>query len=69
MVRGRKVGKPGHNFEEYLGDGAYVFATDWGDVVLYMSNGREETNRVVLDTYTLKQFEEWLERVRAESER
>lgn len=32
----------------YLGDGAYV-RFEYGEVVLYTSNGIERTNRVVLD--------------------
>jgi hypothetical protein len=59
-------------FEIHLGDGAYCYLSPAGDVVLYTSNGLEETNTVVLDgihtTGALSKFEEWLSMMRIEVE-
>lgn len=33
---------------EYLGDGAYVKLSDYGELVIYTSNGIKMTNSVVL---------------------
>jgi len=51
-------------YEEYLGDGVYVYLDDYGAVVLYTSNGFNETNRVVLEPAVFSQFEHWIEHVR-----
>lgn len=34
---------------QYLGDGAYVAITAWGDIELFTTDGITVTNRVVLD--------------------
>ena len=53
-------------FEDYLGDGAYVYLDQYGAVVLYTSNGIETTNRVVLEAEVLAAFTRWLDRVQQE---
>ena len=55
-------------FEDYLGDGAYVYLDPFGDVVLYTSNGISETNRVVLESSVLSAFERWLGVVKKQME-
>ena len=52
--------------EDYIGDGAYVYLTPYQDVVLYTSNGIEETNRVVLEPPVMRAFERWQVRVKQE---
>ncbi len=60
--------EPGKNpdrlFEQYLGDGAYVYWSVSGNVVLYTSDGVTETNRVELEVEVLNSFETWLEAAR-----
>lgn len=51
-------------FETYLGDGAYAYLGEYQDVVLYTSNGIEETNRVVLEPMVMQTLLEWFERVK-----
>lgn len=46
--------------EFYLGDGAYVYADEFGAVVLYTSDGVRETNRVVLERDVLAAFSQWM---------
>ena len=50
--------------KEYLGDGAYVDITDYGDVTLTTENGREVTNTIVLEPRVLAQFEDYIKRQR-----
>lgn len=52
-------------FEDYLGDGLYVYHDGW-HVWLYTSNGVSETNRVALEPGVLGRLQDWLERVRTE---
>lgn len=47
--------------ESYIGDGAYTYVNDFGDVVLYTSDGVEQTNTIVLEPIVLRAFERWLE--------
>jgi hypothetical protein len=56
-------------FEDYLGDGAYVYMEAWGDVVLYTSNGITETNTVALGPAEMAAFKNWVERAQAERKR
>lgn len=53
-------------FEDYLGDGAYVYVSEFGEVVLYTSNGYRETNTVVLDQTCMAAFDRWRKRVNAD---
>ena len=55
--------RPGRYEEDYLGDGAYVYMSPAREVVLYTSNGVEETNQVVLEPAVLAAFERWMTRV------
>ena len=48
-------------YETYIGDGAYVYMTAWGDVMIYTSNGIEETNSICLEPSVLSSFQEWLD--------
>jgi hypothetical protein len=48
------------HLETYLGVGAYVYLSDWDEVVFYTSNGITETNTVVLDTDGLRMLMNWL---------
>lgn len=57
--------RPFSKFKGYLGDGAYV-DFDGYSIVLTTEDGISTTNAVVLDPGPLKQFEEWLERLRLE---
>ena len=59
-----KESREGRYEEDYLGDGAYVYVAPDRSVVLYTSNGIDETNTVYLDPYVLGVFERWLVRVR-----
>lgn len=62
-------GDPGmsdRRFETYLGDGAYVYLDPYGGVVLYTSDGINETNRVVLEPEVLSHFRMWVEQARTE---
>ena len=52
------------HFEEYLGDAVYVYLDDFRGVVLYTSNGIEETNTVVMEPEVLADLERWVKRVR-----
>lgn len=50
-----------HNaYETYLGDGAYVKLTEFGDVVLYTTDGINQTNVVYLEPQCLEVFKLWL---------
>ena len=51
------------NLETYLGDGAYAYLAEYGDIILYTSNGITETNRVVLGPYEMQAFSEWIKQV------
>lgn len=44
----------------YLGDGAFAKVDDYGDVVVYTSDGLSITNSVVLERRILEVFVEWL---------
>jgi hypothetical protein len=46
-------------FEQYMGDGAYGYMNEARQVVLYTSNGVEETNEVVLEPEVLELFLNW----------
>lgn len=46
--------------ELYLGDGAYVYKNDFNDVVLYTSDGINETNHVVLEPEVFGVFMKWV---------
>lgn len=46
-------------FEQYMGDGAYAYMNEARQVVLYTSNGVEETNEVVLEPEVLEMFLNW----------
>ena len=52
-------------FEEYLGDGAYVKYTA-GMVVLYTTDGISVTNTVCLEPVVLAAFENWRTRLEGE---
>ena len=45
-------------FEQHMGDGAYGYMNDARQVVLYTSNGVEETNEVVLEPEVLEMIPE-----------
>jgi hypothetical protein len=45
----------------YLGDGVYAELED-ERIILYTSNGRTQTNRIVLEPEVLRVFLEWLPR-------
>jgi len=53
-------------YEAYLGDGAYVFFSGFGEVILYTSNGITETNVVVLGPYEIQAFDSWRAQLAAE---
>lgn len=55
-------------YENYIGDAVYVFRSKFNDVVLYTSNGIQETNRVVLEPAVLEAFMRWMNRVEKEEE-
>ena len=57
---------PGRYYEDYIGDGAYVYLSPSRDVVLYTSDGITKTNTVVMEPSVLKAFQRWLKRVEAE---
>jgi hypothetical protein len=48
---------------EYLGDGAYVRLNEYGQVVLFTSDGDHTTNSVYLEPEVLRAFKEWLGRM------
>jgi len=52
------------DFHDYLGDGLYVRWEGY-QVKLYSSDGERVLNEVYLDEGVLRNFEEWLARVRA----
>ena len=56
-------------FEDYLGEAVYVYVVSWGDVVLYTSDGIQETNRIILEPVVLDAFFRWVERVKVETAR
>lgn len=51
--------------KSYLGDGAYV-EFDGFSVHLTTEDGISTTNRVVLEPHGIRNFEEWLDRLRSE---
>lgn len=53
--------KEPRHIEGYIGDGAYVFMDDFRGIVLYTSNGINETNRVVIDAGDVDRFVSWLD--------
>lgn len=56
--------RKGRHYEDYIGDGAYVYISDFNEVVLYTSDGITETNTVVMEPSVLSSFERWLARAR-----
>ena len=48
------------HLERYIGDGAYVYCDDCGNVVIYASNGYIETDRVVIDVDDMPALTRWL---------
>ena len=52
-------------FEDYLGDGLYVYH-DGYHVWLYTSDGVEETNSVALEPAVLDAFNRWVARLTEE---
>ena len=51
--------------EKCLGNGVYVYQDNLGYIVLYASDGVQETNRVVLNASALEAFLRWQLRVAA----
>lgn len=47
--------------ESYLGDGAYIKDGSYkGEIVIYTSNGIEDTNTVALGQPEIRNLESWL---------
>jgi len=44
----------------YLGDGAYVGMSQWGDVDLWTTDGIRVTNRIVLEGPVLHALVDWI---------
>ncbi len=55
----------GRYFEDYLGDGAYIYLSPYNSVVIYTSDGYSETNTVVLEPACMRAFDRWRERMEA----
>lgn len=55
-----KPDRPDLSNRLYLGDGAYVGTTPFGEVELWTTNGIKVTNRVVLEQPVLHSFIEWV---------
>ena len=55
------VDREERHFHTYIGDAVYAYMDDWLGVVLYTSNGLEETNRIVLESDVLVDFLTWVE--------
>ena len=58
-----KANEKGRYFEDYIGDGAYVYMDPARNIVLYTSNGITETNQVVLEPQVFQSFLAWIKRV------
>lgn len=56
--------RPGRRHEVYIGDSVYGYIDALGCVVLYLWNGYEEKNRIVMEPEVLRTFEEWIEAIR-----
>jgi len=50
----------------YLGDGAYARISEYGELVIFTSNGYAVTNSVVLGVYELRYLEEFIKAHRGE---
>ena len=46
----------------YLGDGAYVKLNEYGQIVLFTSDGVTTTNTICFEPELLLAFQEWLRR-------
>lgn len=52
---------------QYLGDGAYAAVDEFGNVLIYASDGEKRTNEVVMEPEVLLTFLTWLKRVAPEA--
>lgn len=58
-------GNPEDSPEVYLGDGVYASCSDWGQILMTVSNGVTITDRIYLDPVVLRRFEGYVEALRA----
>ena len=61
MAVKRELGHPAGLHHEYLGDGAYVCLSEYGEMVVYASNGVEVLEKVLLEKHPTEVLVRWIE--------